>query len=325
MKNKSTIFVKIKYNEDHNQKDKGHISYIESRPGVEKVKVDADAAHVQYADSRPRSTGLFGPNPNKVILKEDVIREIDCKKKKCSWRIIISLREEDARNLGYVERKDWEDLTRRNMQQFARAIGMEYEDIKWAAAYHPEQGHPHVHVQAWPSDEAPNRRGALSKLEMKEFKRCIAREIFGEYRLELSALKTMFRNGLIDLTKEGVKGFEGEGIIKLKIQSQDPHKSLSPKFYANDLDELQNRLQTLAQIMPGKGRAYYAYMPDNVKAEVMKTVDFMLDKPQLKKVLDQYEKVVKELTRIYTLQEIKADISWEKEKQELKKGLLTKF
>lgn len=88
-----------------------------------------------------------------------------------SWRLVLSLREDDARELGVSGLAAWQDLTRRCMAQFGQAAGIQPEHLCWVAAHHPEQGHPHVHAIAWLADGAPRRRGLLSSLELKEVRR----------------------------------------------------------------------------------------------------------------------------------------------------------
>ncbi|KUO52345.1 MAG: hypothetical protein APF76_04735 [Desulfitibacter sp. BRH_c19] len=313
MKHEAPIFVKVKFNLN-NPKDKGHIKYIANRPGVEKIKLSSDAAHIQYAGNRPKSTGLFGPDVANPPIMDQAIRDLEAKISPLSWRLVISLKEEDARKLGYLGRHSWEDLTRRNMEHFTKAIGLQYEQINWVAAHHPEQGHPHVHVLAYPSGGAPNRRGQLSNIELKAFRRGVAHEIFGQYRTELNIEKTLARNSMIEATKEAIADLKYmEKVAELEMQAADPiGEKLSPKFSKEDLNELSIKLGSLASKMPSKGRVALAFMPEDVKQEARAIADMMLKKPQIKETIEQYEKATRELTRVYTLSKDKSDEAWGK-------------
>jgi len=312
MTHQSTIFAKVKYNVNNmKEKDREHVKYIASRPGVEKAPA-ADAAHVKYAGTRPRSTGLFGQDPDKPpALKEgmDMAKE---RKSEVSWRLIISLREDDAKMMNYTERKDWEDLTRRCMKQFSRAVGIEEDKLKWLAAFHKEPGHPHVHVLVWP--EGIRRRGNLSAKEMKEYRRGVAQEVLGEYKRELAIKKTAARNAMLDTTKEAVQDIAKlEKKIELEMQAEDPiSESFPPKFYKSDLEELHSKLAVLAEKMPGRGRVALKYMPPEVKEEARRTAEFVLQKPQMKEPLEKMEDNVRRMARIYTYSKERSDEAWQR-------------
>lgn len=301
------VFVKIKFN-INNIKDKGHIKYIANRPGVEKQELDA--GHIEYAANRPRSTGLFGPDPSKPPVTTQAIKDLEAKQSPLSWRLVFSLREEDARKLDLLERKAWEDLTRKNMEHFARAAGVKPEQINWVAAYHPEQGHPHVHVLAYPTDDSPNRRGQLSSMELRKFKRGISSEIVPELKTILNMEKTLARNTMLESAKTAI--VDTKRIAQLESIIADPPDRLPPKFYKADIQELSDRINSLAAIMPGKGRAALAYMPDDVKQEARAIAEQILQKPQMTETLAKYEKATRDMTRIYTKSDERADEAWEK-------------
>ena len=301
------VFVKIKFN-INNAKDKGHIKYIANRPGVEKQELDA--GHIEYAANRPGSTGLFGPDPNNPPVTTQAIEDLEAKKSPLTWRLVLSMREEDARKLDLLERKAWEDLTRKNMEHFARAVGFKPGQISWVAAFHPEQGHPHVHVLAYPADDAPARKGQLTTLELRKFKRGISSEIVPELKTVLNMEKTLARNIMLDSTKTAIADIKHMAYLESVIA--EPTERLPPKFLKQDLVELAASINELARKMPGKGRAALAFMPDDVKQEARVLADAILQKPQMAETLAKYEKATRDMTRIYTKSDAKADEAWNK-------------
>ncbi len=320
---KAPPFLKIKHSEQA-QKDAAHVRYIGSRPGVEKVLVQddlaADAAHIEYAGARPRSTGLFGPDPQRLPLLAEAMREVGNRDGGPSWRLVLSLREDDARELGVSGLAAWQDLTRRCMAQFGQATGIRPEYLRWVAAHHPEPGHPHVHVIAWLADGAPRRRGLLSTLELREVRRGMTRELFGPLRARLAAERTMNRNTMLDTVREDVARAERLlRRVELELQAREPvGERLPPRLERADLELLARQLEGLAQKMPGHGQAKLAYLPAEIKEEAREVARWLLERPQVAGVLASYEKATRELTRLYTRQPEKAEEAWRKAYDDLR-------
>jgi len=325
-KTKAPPFLKIKHS-DHAQKDAAHVKYIGSRPGVEKVPVydelAADAAHIEYAGTRPRSTGLFGPDPDRPLLLAGAMKEVGNRELGPSWRLVLSLREDDAREVGIGNLAAWQDLTRRAMAQFAKGIRVESGHLRWVAAHHPERGHPHVHVIAWLADDAPRRRGLLSSLELRDVRRGVAQEIFGPLRTSLAAERTMARNTMLGAAKENVG--RAESLLKrieLEAQVADPiGERLPPRFEKVEIEELARRIDNLAGKMPGKGQAKLAYMPAEVKEEARAIAGWILERPQVAETLTAYENATRGLTGLYSRQQERSDEAWRKGYEDLRDRL----
>lgn len=299
--NQSTIFSKIRFRTAKtNEPD--HMRYIaNSRHNPDKYKRSEDAEHLIYAATRPRAAGgLFGPNGPEDLKQS--MAEIEARQNPLSWRIICSLREDDAQRLGYVSPAAWQDLTKRVVAQFARATKIAPQNLCWRAGHHNEPGHPHVHVILWLKDGAPTRRGKLSAEELREFRRGQAREIFGPLRVQLAAEKTEARNTMLAAIRGNVT--EVERLIKcaeLEMQVQDPVGIRSaPGFSSQDLDTLASNINALATIMPGKGQVKLAFMPPDVKEEVKRIADWLMARPELKEARASYETASVQLAMIYT-------------------------
>lgn len=299
--NQSTIFSKIRFRTAKtNEPD--HMRYIaNSRHNPDKYKRSEDAEHLIYAATRPRAAGgLFGPNGPEELKQS--MAEIEARQNPLSWRIICSLREDDAQRLGYVSPAAWQDLTKRIVAQFARATKIAPQNLCWRAGHHNEPGHPHVHVILWLKDGAPTRRGKLSAEELREFRRGQAREIFGPLRVRLAAEKTEARNTMLSAVRGNVT--EVERLVRfaeLEMQIQDPVGiRLAPGFSSQDLDTLASKISALAAIMPGKGQVKLAFMPPDVKEEVKRIADWFMARPELKEARASYETASVQLAKIYT-------------------------
>lgn len=319
MKHAAPIFIKVKFNIT-GEKDSGHLKYIANRPGVEKTDLTADMAHMAYAGTRPRSTGLFGVDPNRPPTVIEAQRDIKDRDSQLSWRIILSLKEEDARRLGYVGRKAWEELTRRVMDRFAEAAGLNINDLNWVAAHHPEQGHPHVHILAYPKDGSKLRRGQLSAAELRDFRQGVAQECFGPLRTQLAVERTLARNTMLDITKQAVQDINRmERKIILQMQVDNPVSGkLPPKLSAERQGELSAKMKALADIMPGKGRAALKFMPAEVKQEARNIAEWLLSSPELSSVMESYRKATVGMVRIYTNQISRQDEALERAHADLR-------
>lgn len=320
---KAPPFFRIKFS-NHAQKDANHVRYIGTRPGVEKVNVKEelaeDAAHIEYAGTRPRSTGLFGPDPQHPPVLAEAMKEVGNREMSSSWRIVFSLREDDARDLGVSGLMSWQDITRRSMAQFTKSIGVQPEHLRWVAAHHPEQGHPHVHVLAWLTDGAPKRRGELSAQELREVRRGVSQEVFGPLRTRLAAERTMARNMMLDEVKENVKSAE-RIIRRIELESQIAEpvgKRLPPRFAKHELETLAEQIKTLAVIMPGKGQAKLAYMPVEIKEKARAIADWILSRPQMAGAMTDHKKATRELTGLYTKKLERSDEAWQKSYNDLR-------
>ena len=137
---------------DTKTKNVSHIGYISNRPGVDKTVTEADLKkelekgtgdlassdenYVQYIDERPRSHGLFGPDgledPTEI---QEEIGEVES----FVWRGIISLKEDDAKELGYLDKDKWQDMLRARVPEMAEKMGIRPCNLRWVAAVHMEK------------------------------------------------------------------------------------------------------------------------------------------------------------------------------------------
>lgn len=120
------------------RKDRGHASTA--------VYVKYIACHSAERDRFGHP--LFGPDPVNPPDINAVRRSVKVHRGPI-WRLILSLREDDALRWGYVSRQDWEDLVRDAMLLIVQAMGLNQMRVRWVAALHRPPGHSHVHVVLW--------------------------------------------------------------------------------------------------------------------------------------------------------------------------------
>lgn len=294
-------------------KNSAHLSYIGTRPGVsleekenkisELLDENESSIHVQYASERPGSHGLFSQNEFEKVSLTDTQQELK-NHDGIVWRMILSLKEEDANEIGFTNREKWEDMLRVSVPNAAREMGIKESNLRWVAAFHEEKGHPHVHLMLW-EKEATRKKGALNKVEFKKLKNVFVKEIYQEERMNLSVQKTEERNFIRELSKDiamdtvQLRKHLGEAYSYLDDELLINQSKIPPKMHQHDLKDFYNQLARLSGILPNKGRIAYSYMPETVKREAVKLADWLINRPQFKESLDSYKQAVEKLAKFH--------------------------
>ncbi|MGK5511960.1 MobP3 family relaxase [Brevibacillus formosus] len=314
----SPLVVKMGFympSKTNNARNKAHVNYIATRPGVVKEvepaiedMIDPSTAigHVKYAHERPGSHGLFGSNENTSL--DDVKKELSSHNGML-WRMIVSLREDDACRLDMTSRRQWEQKMKASIPDVADKIGIPLSNLRWCAAFHNEPGHPHVHVMIW--EKEPKRaRGKLSQAERKEVRRVFAKEIYAEERIQLNREKTAERDLIQELIKSDI-----EQVVNLREDLMDQRVEVNLELRMAGLGkrgiapvvplklgrELLNELKELSLIMPAKGRIALKFMPEEVKGPVTTLSDWLLSQPGVKIHVQRYLKAHEQLTKMHVL------------------------
>lgn len=293
-----------------------YVNYIATRPGADKgeteigdkdfqSEVGSNAGYVKYMDERPRSHGLFGQSGETQDLQavKDELRHHEG----IVWRMIISLREEDAVKFGYIDRQSWENTLRSAFPEAAKAMGIRESNLRWVAAFHAEMGHPHVHLVCWEKNQE-RQVGLLGRGETKDIKRILLRDIYATERTRLLTEKTAMRDILRSMAKDSVsKEIEIIKSIqdsKLEVEALDGKEpGVPPKLWDDRQKELTEKLLKLSQIMPGKGRVALAYMPSEVKELARETSDYILSNSYFNDRLHQYIVASRNIASHYNSQE----------------------
>lgn len=319
---KAPFLLKIKFvakdkrNKTRVSRDSAHLRYIATRPGAEMAVAERGAAddltYTRYVAERPGSTGLFGPDGPADLA--GAMAEVGQRKHGVAWRVVLSLREDDAQVLGMVGPARWQDLTKRAVAQVARAANIKPEHLKWYAAHHAEPGHPHVHVFLWLADEARTRRGALTRPELRDLRRGVAQELYGPMRAQLAAEKTAARQ---ELVAAGRDMLSRRAALELQI-AEPVGERLPPRFQRQELRELEAKVGGLVGQMPGHGRAALAYMPEPVREQARDTAEWILSRPAMAQTLADMERAVRDLAALYSQREGAGDDAWRKAREDVR-------
>lgn len=328
-------------NSSNPAKNAAHIHYIGFRQGVDKgfdfepekknhyeLDPDSPAAHLEYAHKRPRSHGLFWgeeqvPNPrelqNELMKHEGIV-----------WRMILSLKEVDAIRLGMTTRESWEIAMRASVADAANKMGIPDSNLRWAAAFHDEPGHPHVHLVMW--EKVPQRKiGKLSRGEYREVKKEYMREIYADERMRMNAEKSLMRDLALQLTKGTVldrvdlyrEVRKEREYLELLLQAGGmvPQSLSLPKIHDFQADEFAQSMEQLMRMLPEKGRIAYQFMPPNVKEQLNNMSKWVLYRPQFKEFRERYFNVAETMARQYSLKPTDLKVAVEKAEADLCKRM----
>lgn len=307
-------------------KNAAHINYIATRPGVDKELTEEDLVkdldlgfssdenYMKYIYERPGSHGLFGIEEKQPDLKDvqDELRNHEG----IVWRAVISMREDDANTLGYLEKEKWIQSLRSRMSEITKEMGITESNLKWVAAFHKAKGHPHVHVVFW--EKEPERiKGMLSKYERVNMKRIMSKEFYHEDRERLGRSKSEIRKYVLEKSR-GDLDIAAEIAKNMKVYNQEvislegKKAGMEPKLYEQQEYELAQRLMILSEKIPGKGRVALKLMPVEVKEEVKYISDWLLSQPGFKLEKEKFMNNAEGFARQYTKNDVKIKEAREK-------------
>lgn len=310
---KSSIISKIRiFNPNKrgaSSANKEHCLYIGTRPGVDLTNIESNnETHLEYIHYRPRSHGLFG-NINCENINEiaNSISKLS-KDKKLVYRGIVSLCEDDARELGYLEKKKWKMLLDSTMPEIAKTFGISIEKLEWVGAFHFEKDHPHAHYMFWDK----GNRVASPYIHVSKQHKCreiFSKEIFRDERENLIIEKTLKRDMLIDFGKDIVDQ-EFDFLNNLFIDELS-NKKIPDRIYQNEVDEISYELLKLVNNLPEHGRIAYAYMPKDIKEHVDKISNLIFERKDISKEYSEYLNNTEQIAKSYSVTDNKNE--WMKE------------
>lgn len=256
---------------------KTYADYIATRPNVEK-----NGNH-----------GLF-TNSDEIITLSDVSKELN-EHKGNVWTMIVSLRREDAENLGYGKGERWKNLLRNHTKELADALRIPITHLKWYAAFHNESHHPHIHLIAYSTD---NVEGFLSKTGVNNLRSSLANEIFQDEMQKSYEAQTKYR--------EELKG-NWANLLEYILFKADRGRYDNPKILEK-LQELGRRLNNTKQ------KKVYGYLKPDLKRMIDEITDMLAEDVDIKRIYDLWLAEKRKVKGIYS-NDIIEDIPLSKNKE----------
>ena len=188
-------------------------------------------------DNGTDTHGLFG---NILDTEELELLELDTIKKYIQdisnknidvFKTVISLKEEDALQYGYMNKNAWKDLLQERILEISKAFKIPLNDMEWVASFHAKKERPHCHLVVW------NKNQDLSVkrkpyIFFNKIKTAIAKGVFKE------ELKAMYN--IKDISKEEIGKMSKEEFEKYKKNVKDLYKNKDLMLKAVETEEIQN-------------------------------------------------------------------------------------
>ena len=161
-----------------------------------------------YIANRMGSTGLFSD------LGDDV-EELKRQMKEHQGTIylpIISLKEKDADLVGLKNETDWKVKAREYVKEFAAAINIPANDLKWVCAYHEKNDEminrekdagkqPHLHFMIWLNPKIVRKKEKLSMAELTRLRQKGATVFLNDYLIKMYEKETELQKGVKESAK----------------------------------------------------------------------------------------------------------------------------
>ena len=273
--------------------DRTYLNYIAKRPGADLVDMNTShhAAH-----------GLFG-NFDCRDLK--AVEKMIGEKTSAGvniYREIISLSGEDAAALGFKNKKSWYNYLRAAMPDIATTLGIPLSSLKWCAAFHTVDSHPHCHVMFW-DDSNKVRSNYIHVSKQIEIRNKLSDRMFSpeyeamlkdlqkdEYQ-ELYSIKNQNRDQILHSVKEL---FEGP----VEFVPGTLMESLPARMSHDEFEQLQAELKALSAHLPSSGRLSYKYLPPETKKELDEISKKILERPDMQKKVSAILSAVEDIGKL---------------------------
>lgn len=269
-------------------------------------RVQSTEGYAKYIATRPRaerlgSHGLFGDaDPVSLDAAMDELSHYTGN----VWTHIISLKREDAAQLGYDNAAAWRTLLRAHRNDIAAAMSIDPKDFRWYAAFHNEGNHPHIHMMAW---SAKPGQAYLDRNGIKEIKSVLTNEIFQQELLHLYETKSTARDELVQQTRQ----------VMLELAQRMRHGLCICPAAERGLWELSQKMNDV------QGKKVYGYLPKPMKQLVDAVVDAMTELPVVNECYQKWWELQCRLNNYYSEQQRqRPPLSQQKEFRQIKNAVI---
>jgi diadenosine tetraphosphate (Ap4A) HIT family hydrolase len=211
----------------------GYLNYIATRPNsfnpfeinnIDDLEFETDSyiEFLNQSKSQERSA-LFGDSNSQPNLRDEMTKLDEHIKKSNAnvWTLIISLDENQARELNYYDPNEWKKLMNdKNVaKKIGESIGIEYSNLNYLCAVHMEKEHPHLHMVLY-EKKIRKKTPMISGKKLKELKKNVCLGILEDKMEELRETKEILKKAILESDIEenpfNVVKKESERLIKNK-------------------------------------------------------------------------------------------------------------
>ena len=242
-----------------------YMKYIATRPGAEKCGEHGLFSAAKTVDLGSAMTSLEAVNGY-------------------VWAMIYSIHRDDAERLGYDSAERWRTLICSHQHEFAEALHIPPNRLRWYAAFHNEGHHPHIHMMVWSADGD----GYLSKAGLEKMRSFMTNDIFEADLHELYVQKDLDYRRLRD---------------EAKAQMQAALTRMDAGTYADPV--IAEKMALLVSALDNcTGKKQYGYLPKYVKRIVDDIVDALSQNADVAECYDAWCTLQETVEHYYHDQEI---------------------
>ena len=223
---------------------------------------------------------MFTDEGVSINLKE-LKNEVDTTKGNV-WGLIFSLKREDAERLGYNTAEQWMNLLRSRRNDIAKEMNITPENLRWYAAYHNSETHPHVHMLVWSSNP---QEPFLSTVGIHNIKHTVAGDIFRQDMISIYKKQTDVRNDLKETFRQKLN--------EILQTVQEPSADIPMDLY-EQFSKLCEKLSS------HKGKKVYGYLDKDTKKIVDGIVKAIANDKNIAEAYELWYQLQCETYRTYT-------------------------
>ncbi|MGV2881766.1 MobP3 family relaxase [Paenibacillus taichungensis] len=285
-----------------------HIGYIATRPGAVRHEY---LPHGLFGKMKPGSIDIFQSWQEVARIARDI-----SKQGKNMYRSVISLRTETAMVLGLNDFEAWQQYIEQHIATLAAHNRIKTENLCWAAAFHNEKDHPHLHIVFWDKEQAIMKNFTHPEIPNRIRKQLI-KDTFAFKIKEFCAERDLAKTGITNITDAILEQFEAH----MKSLNPQSFRALQQRFEHEDedslrsllrlpkhnltntqaVDQLAPRLFELRQALPNHGRLAYQLLTPEAKSHIDEFVqDLLQQNPYLTKMVETYVKTKMEVAKLYS-------------------------
>ncbi|RAU91007.1 hypothetical protein DQG13_30020 [Paenibacillus sp. YN15] len=282
-----------------------HIGYIATRPGAVRHK---NRTHGLFGKLRPGELQMFASWQEVACTAREISQQ-----GKNMYRSVISFRTETALELGLSTFSDWQAYIEQHMAMLAAQNQIKTENLCWAAAFHNERDHPHLHVVFWDKKQTIMKNFTHPEIPNRIRKQLI-KDTFAFKLKEFCAQRDAAKSDVTQVTDRIVEEFEAylKGLnpkafraLQQRFEQEDEDSLLRfPKHHLMEpasVKQLAERLFELRRQMPKSGRLVYQLLPQETKTLLDVLVqDLLQNNSYLAQMVEDYVQAKLDMARLYT-------------------------
>ncbi|MEG0273164.1 MAG: hypothetical protein RR622_08025 [Hydrogenoanaerobacterium sp.] len=222
------------------------------------------------------------------------------------YRCVISLPEEEAAQLGYLERDNWVKLLSNKMFDIADEYNIKYSNVEYVGSFHLEKGHPHLQFNFWdknqtirnkivPKPQFERRTENIRAILSKELYKESIHEILSSKENAEKSILTGFNSFMRGISQQEISaaGLELKGILPELCDEKMLDIKVADSYISKIYEGITNVKQAISASYP-KGALKYKYLPKQCKQALDDLTGVVLEHPDFRRELNRYVRGVKE-------------------------------